>query len=222
MRISVLCVLSGLIAGCTTGAVTVPRDQILYEVPSSPARAAPQTGFTQGEPRPTDDFTGRIEAALAEPAEGAAAAGGAGTAGANAQIVTPRIEGSPLNDDHLNLNQYTLEQQRIDAAIAERELAAAREQLVIVTPGETVPEVRGVNVALFASQTTHAVGEKRYSRSINPFRSRGRCARYPSPDAAQRAFLAEGGPERDPLNLDPDGDGFACGWDPEPYRRLVQ
>ncbi|NDH39999.1 MAG: hypothetical protein EBY45_06195 [Gammaproteobacteria bacterium] len=25
-------------------------------------------------------------------------------------------------------------------------------------------------------------------------------------------------PERDPMGLDPDGDGFACGWDPEPFR----
>ncbi len=214
MRILVLSILGGLIAGCTSGAVSVPRDQILYEVPSS-TQAGAQPRFAQSgrSGSASGDFTGRIEAALAAPAADSAEA---------PTIVTPNVEGTPLDDDHLNLNEYTLEQQRIDAAIAERELAAAREQLVIVTPGETVPEVRGVNVALFANQTTHAVGEKRYSRSINPFRSRGRCARYASADAAQRAFLAEGGPERDPLNLDPDGDGFACGWDPEPYRRLAQ
>ena len=28
-----------------------------------------------------------------------------------------------------------------------------------------------------------------------------------------------GGPERDSEGLDPDGDGFACGWDPAPFRR---
>ena len=30
-----------------------------------------------------------------------------------------------------------------------------------------------------------------------------------------------GGPERDPRGLDPDGDGFACDWDPAPFRAAV-
>jgi hypothetical protein len=30
--------------------------------------------------------------------------------------------------------------------------------------------------------------------------------------------LSNGGPERDRLGLDPDGDGFACYWDPTPFR----
>ena len=45
------------------------------------------------------------------------------------------------------------------------------------------------------------------------------CARYPSPEAAQQAFLSSGGPKRDPKNLDPDGDGFACYWDPTPFQQ---
>ena len=44
------------------------------------------------------------------------------------------------------------------------------------------------------------------------------CARYGSPDLAQQAFLAAGGPDRDRRGLDPDGDGFACAWDPRPFR----
>jgi hypothetical protein len=44
----------------------------------------------------------------------------------------------------------------------------------------------------------------------------------PTQDAAQEAFLAAGGPERDRNNLDPDGDGFACWWDPEPFRRAMR
>jgi hypothetical protein len=31
-----------------------------------------------------------------------------------------------------------------------------------------------------------------------------------------------GGPRRDPLGLDPDGDGFACAWDPTPFRTALQ
>lgn len=205
MRVIVFGVFCGLAAGCTSGAIAPPRDEILYEVPSTPSQPIPQmTG--------ADDFTSRIEAALAEnPA--AAAASSAPMPGGTA--------GTPLDDDRLNLAEYTLEQQRIDAAIAERELAEARERLVIVQPDSTVPQpVTGANIAVFAKQTTHAVGEQRYSRGFNPFAPRGNCRRFTSADEAQRAFLAEGGPERDPRNLDPDGDGFACAWDPEPYRRL--
>ena len=41
-----------------------------------------------------------------------------------------------------------------------------------------------------------------------------------NPFDAQRAFLAAGGPDQDRLGLDPDGDGFVCGWSPLPYRSL--
>ena len=56
------------------------------------------------------------------------------------------------------------------------------------------------------------------------FRSRTQsastCRRFESEDEAQRQFLANGGPQNDRFNLDPDGDGFACKFDPEPYRKL--
>jgi hypothetical protein len=48
------------------------------------------------------------------------------------------------------------------------------------------------------------------------------CAKYASPDLAQQAFLERGGPERDRLGVDPDGDGFACSWDPRPFRTALQ
>ena len=30
-----------------------------------------------------------------------------------------------------------------------------------------------------------------------------------------------GGPERDQFGIDPDGDGYACSWDPSPFRKAV-
>ncbi len=45
------------------------------------------------------------------------------------------------------------------------------------------------------------------------------CASYSDAARAQIAFLAAGGPDRDPRGMDPDGDGFVCGWDPAPYRQ---
>lgn len=201
VRFFVVVAVCGLMAGCTTGSIAPPRDQILYEVPqTSGANSMPQNAGSS-------DFTDRIEAALAHDVPTVSAEAG--------------LSGTPIDDDRLNLAEYTLEQQRIDAAIAERELEAAREQLVIVQPDASVPHpVRGANIALYAKQTSHAVGEKRHGRGLNPFAPRGNCRRFASADEAQRVFLTEGGPERDPRNLDPDGDGFACAWDPEPYRRL--
>jgi len=79
----------------------------------------------------------------------------------------------------------------------------------------------GPNIVAFALSTTHAPGTPVYRRS--GFGGKGAaCARYSSPDRAQEAFLAEGGPERDRKGLDPDGDGFACGWDPRAFRAAKQ
>ena len=79
----------------------------------------------------------------------------------------------------------------------------------------------GPNIVAFALSTTHAPGTPVYRRS--GFGGKGAaCGRYPSSDLAQEAFLADGGPERDRKGLDPDGDGFACGWDPRPFRAAKQ
>ena len=72
----------------------------------------------------------------------------------------------------------------------------------------------------YALSTTHAPGTQMYSRSSLRFTNPDvACARYGSPDLAQQAFLEAGGPERDRRGLDPDGDGYACTWDPRPFRQ---
>lgn len=81
------------------------------------------------------------------------------------------------------------------------------------------------NVALFALQTAHDVGTEVYERTqLFVFEAgvRNRCAEYPDPEAAQHAFLDAGGPEKDELRIDPDGDGFVCGWNPDVYRALLK
>ena len=82
-------------------------------------------------------------------------------------------------------------------------------------PGTDIP-----NIVEFAIRTTNPVGAELYSRG--PFsteaRFRRNCQKFVSDAAAQEAFLSNGGPERDRLGLDPDGDGFACYWDPTPLR----
>ena len=125
------------------------------------------------------------------------------------------------DDGSLDLNAETFAEQEAKRNAAAAALAAARDQLVIIEPGTLPDVVAGVNIAQFARTTKNAVGEQLYRRPIikNRFSS-AECRKFQSADDAQRNFLANGGPEKDPLNLDPDGDGFACKWSPEVYRLL--
>ncbi|WP_202605770.1 hypothetical protein, partial [Glutamicibacter soli] len=70
----------------------------------------------------------------------------------------------------------------------------------------------------FASR--HPVGQAVWPRPQggSPEAAARFCASYPDSARAQTAFLAAGGPDTDPAGVDPDGDGFVCGWDPAPYR----
>lgn len=79
------------------------------------------------------------------------------------------------------------------------------------------------NIVQYALTTTNPVGTQLYSRAGFNLQAKAQrnCAGYASPDQAQIDFLANGGPQRDRKGLDPDGDGFACGWDPSPFRSAV-
>ncbi|WP_323037453.1 hypothetical protein [Pararhodobacter sp.] len=99
----------------------------------------------------------------------------------------------------------------------------AQYQVIEVTsvPGHSVSG--GPNIVAYALGTNHAPGTEVYRR-INPLRwSRweNACLQYRNQDAAQEAFLENGGPERDSGHLDPDGDGYACWWDPTPLRQAM-
>jgi len=80
------------------------------------------------------------------------------------------------------------------------------------------------NIVEYALNSRNQPGQSIYRRSgfKSASSNQRNCAKYGSPDIAQEAFLANGGPKRDRENLDPDGDGFACGWDPAPYRNAVK
>lgn len=81
----------------------------------------------------------------------------------------------------------------------------------------------GPNLAAYALSATNAPGQAAWPRGgLKLTNSDKACAKYVSPDLAQMAFLERGGPQRDPGNLDPDGDGFACGWDPRPFQAARQ
>jgi hypothetical protein len=107
---------------------------------------------------------------------------------------------------------------------AER-IARNRAEYVVVQPRDLPqrPGDTGPNIVEFALATTHAPGVQMYRRSGIGMRDQNAaCARFASPDLAQQEFLSRGGPDRDRLGLDPDGDGFACSWDPRPFRTALQ
>jgi len=133
------------------------------------------------------------------------------------------VASSAINTDdgRLDLNATSQAQQKIERDKAAILLEAARAQYVIIEPGALPNIVAGVNIALFARETTNEVGDKKYGRALIKVRfSAVECGKFATSDDAQRYFLANNGPEKDPLNLDPDGDGFACRWSPEFYRSL--
>ncbi len=90
------------------------------------------------------------------------------------------------------------------------------------TPDDADPDAP--NVVEYALSTQHAVGETQHSRRglFAERRFQRNCAEFDNQDLAQEEFLRQGGPEEDPRGLDPNGDGFACWWDPEPYRAAAR
>ena len=142
------------------------------------------------------------------------------------QASSDLVDASADDDDNLSdeqdfeavSNRETIESdaERLKAQETERQEFA---------PAPLPERIGESNVALFALQTTHDVGTEVYDRvRLFVFEAgvRNRCAEYPDSEAAQQAFLDAGGPEKDELRIDPDGDGFVCGWDPEIYRAALK
>lgn len=68
----------------------------------------------------------------------------------------------------------------------------------------------------------YGFGTQRYLRSAGSNLNSTACTAFQNLLEAQNAFIDAGGPENDPQNLDPDGDGYACDYDPrETYEAPV-
>ena len=133
----------------------------------------------------------------------------------------------------VDLNNPGISDEQDFSAVSSREtiesdrqrIEANREAYQVIQP-KALPSRSGgsgPSVVEFALSTRNRVGEPVHSRSkvMAASRFNKNCAKYTSADQAQQAFLKAGGPERDGMGLDPDGDGFACYWDPTPFRRAV-
>ncbi len=145
------------------------------------------------------------------------------------------VEASPANPAPVLVGNPSLSDENDFGAVAQREsiesdaerIAQNSAQYQVITP-TAVPSRAGVatqpNIVQYALQTDHPRGTRVWQRIGLNFagRTQRACAGYPSPDQAQIDFLASGGPQRDRRGLDPDGDGYACAWDPAPFRAAVR
>ena len=104
-------------------------------------------------------------------------------------------------------------------------IEANRAQYVVIQPGAlpTRSGDSGPNIAEYAIATNNPVGVALFDRpAFYLVNVKVACSKYTSSDLAQQAFLGYGGPHSDRKGLDPDGDGFACDWDPRPFRAALQ
>jgi hypothetical protein len=147
---------------------------------------------------------------------------------------TAGVQASPSNAPVAIASSGISSEQDFDSVANERGIeddAALRAQqqaaytVIQPTALPTRDEDVGPNIVEYAINAPNRRGQEWYSRSLLTLNADGKfqrnCASYRSPDEAQRDFLQRGGPERDPRGIDPDGDGFACGWDPAPFLLVV-
>ena len=167
------------------------------------------TGFVPAETPET-----RAETVMLEPLDG-----GDENLQADPNNIAPTLMG--LSDE--NDFDAVSDRQSIESD-AER-LATNRDRYKVIEPTDlpSRPGETGPNIVAYALATNNPVGEPLYQRFLlfmTADKYRDNCAAYASPDLAQIAFLAQGGPDKDPLGIDPDGDGFACAWDPSVFRSI--
>ena len=130
--------------------------------------------------------------------------------GATAVLPTDHAQTEAFSTDHLSALL-----DRVDILSGERIGAAAADALASFDGLDPVTK--------FALSTTHAIGKALYLRgAVTLLDSVTACEGYERSDVAQLAFLTAGGPENDPRGLDSDGDGYACTWDPRPYRMALR
>ena len=141
------------------------------------------------------------------------------------------VQASPANPEPVPMDHPGLSSENdFKAVSSERSIESDAQRLArnsaqyeVVQPTAVPTRAAGTgpNIVEYALKTNNPIGTQIYTRSplSTLARAERNCGKYPSPDMAQLEFLGRGGPQRDRLGLDPDGDGYACGWDPRPFRK---
>ena len=124
-------------------------------------------------------------------------------------------------DGVLDLSQFSQEQQKIEREMAAKRLEELKAGRVILEADDSEKiRTTSVNLAVFARSVSNKVGEKIYYRRFLGIDANPGCKKFSNKNEAQIFFLKNGGLKNDFHNIDVDGDGFACEWDPSIYRKI--
>ncbi|WP_420860940.1 hypothetical protein [Algirhabdus cladophorae] len=215
----------------TVSATQQAREQAGASVPQA---AAPQIATSQPVRQPlpvqtsaNSSATSSADDAREIAAQTQAALANSGVAPVQASPSNPAPEVVQVNTAGIsNENDFNAVSQRDSIKGNAERLRQQREQYQVVQPTALPTRTGGnePNIVKYALETRNARGQAVYRRTGFNLRAKHAraCAAYPSADLAQEAFLAAGGPQRDRNALDIDGDGFACSWDPAPFRRAFR
>ncbi|WP_425043750.1 hypothetical protein [Primorskyibacter sp. S87] len=196
----------------TVGAPTQTAQSTSQPLQAAGAVYVPEAGDTAA------DIANETAAALAAASQNS----GVAPVQANPSNPAPALVSNPGISDE---NDFAAVSARQSIESDAERISRNRAQYEVVAP-TTVPDRpgdAGPNVVNYALSTKHPKGTQLYKRvGFNlQAKAQRKCATYASADQAQVAFLQKGGPEKDRVGLDPDGDGYACGWDPSPFRNAV-
>ena len=147
----------------------------------------------------------------------------AGIAPAESAGPTDAEQAAPASNPEISDEQSfsaVASRESIESDAERRARQAAAYQLIEATALPDRSGNAGPNIVQYALQAPNDRGETVFDRFglSGEGRFQRNCAKYRTPDDAQRDFISRGGPQRDRLGIDPDGDGFACGWDPQAFR----
>ncbi|WP_435230205.1 hypothetical protein ACMAZE_16730 [Pseudopelagicola sp. nBUS_20] len=153
---------------------------------------------------------------------------------ANSNSGNSPLQASPSNPAPALLSNPGISDENDFDAVGQRrsieEDAAQRERnkanYKVIEPTE-IPKrsgQSGSNIVAYALSTNNPKGSRAYQRMglTSAARHERNCAKFSRADQAQAAFLSRGGPKVDRFGLDPDGDGYACAWDPAPFRKAAK
>ncbi len=226
MRRSAPLLLIGLLAACATPAHLQPQSGAGFgdgatgygapatTYPSAPAAAPVAGGIPSSEinsalfgaPAAPGAAAPAVPVAAAPAPTDPAAASGPGSAGISDEQDFKAVSArESIESDKARIEANKANYQQIaPAALPER-------------TGDAVSPV-----VAYVLSAPNGLGEAIYDRlPVKPETYQKACQRYATAEAAQEAFLKAGGPKRNGKKLDPDGDGYACDFDPTPFRQAA-
>ncbi|MDG1469975.1 MAG: hypothetical protein P8Q26_00210 [Ascidiaceihabitans sp.] len=199
-------------------------------LPAAPAGGQPPSDQTAAGQPPRRPSTSQNQEPLNLDAQTAALEDAENASATAANSGRQVVNASPSNPVPLAVDNAGISDENDFDAVAGRQsivsdkarIEANRAQYSVVQP-TALPTRAGnsqPNVVAYALETSHPRGTQVHRRIslVSARKSARNCAVFASSDEAQIDFLARGGPIKDRKGLDPDGDGYACGWDPAPYR----